>query len=44
MDLMNQKQVDNTIDENYKKIREQGVKVFVGTSEPTIVEGWLQNM
>ena len=44
MDLMNQKQVDNTVEESYEKIRELDVKVFMGTSEPTIVKGWLQNM
>ena len=35
---LSQKQVDSTVDGNYEKIKEQGAKVFMGVSDPTIAE------
>ena len=34
--------MNNTVNKSYEKIREQGVKIFVGTSEPTIVKSMIQ--
>ena len=34
--------VGNVVDENYEKIRKQGAKVFVGTTDPTVAEEWLR--
>ena len=39
--VMNQKQVNSIVDENYKKIREQTAKGFMGISDPVIAEEWL---
>ena len=34
--------VGNVVDETYEKIRKQGAKAFVGTTDPTIMEEWLK--
>ena len=38
---MNQRQVDGTIDKNYKKIKDQCATVFVGNGYFIIAEEWL---
>ena len=30
------------MDENFKKIRKQGAKVFIGTTDPIVAEEWLR--
>ena len=34
--------VGNVMDENYEKIRKQGAKAFVGTTDPAVAEEWFR--
>ena len=34
--------VGNVVDENFEKIRKQGAKAVVGTTDPAVAEEWLR--
>ena len=41
---MTQKPADSALDDHYKKIMKQGVKVFIGTIDPIVAKEWLRNI
>ena len=36
--------VGNVVDETYERIRKQGAKAFVGTTDPAVAEEWLRGI
>ena len=38
-----QKPIDSVLDDHYEKIRKQGAKVFMGTTNQMVAEEWLRN-
>ena len=40
---MAQRPNEGALDENFKKIKKQGAKVFTGTTDPMIAEEWLRS-
>ena len=40
---MAQRSKESTLDENFKKIRKQGAKSFIRTTDPMVAEEWLRS-